>query len=152
MDVLDKISALAARIAEDRGLELVDTEMFRAGRRRTLRILISKPTGVGVEDCVGLSRELSAVLDAEGVLGEDPYSLEVSSPGLDRPFKKPADWRRNLGREVRITCRESVAGRFDHQGKILAVRDDAAVIESRGVETPIPYSVITSAKLEIKIP
>jgi ribosome maturation factor RimP len=152
MDVLEKISGLAQRIAEGRGLELVDAELFRAGRRRTVRILVAKPTGVGVDDCANLSRELSAVLDAEGLLGEEPYYLEVSSPGLDRPFKKPADWRRNLGREARVVCREPVGGKYDFQGVIREVHDDAAVIESRGASIRIPYSAITSAKLEIKIP
>jgi len=152
MDILEKISALAQGIAESRGLELVDAEMFRAGRRRTVRILIGKSSGVGVDECAKLSRDLSAILDAEGLMGEEAYYLEVSSPGLDRAFKKPADWRRNMGREVRVVCREPVGGKYDFQGLIKEVHDDAAVIETRGVQTRIPYTVMTSAKLEIKIP
>ena len=152
MDVLDKISALARGIAETQGLELVDLEIFRAGRRRIVRVYIGKAAGVSVEDCARTSRELSAVLDADDVLSGEAYTLEVSSPGLDRPFKTQADWRRNLNREVRVTCREPVEGKFQHQGRLLTVEENAVSLESGAGELRIPLSQVALAKLEIKIP
>ena len=152
MDVLDKISSLARGIAETHSLELVDTEVFRAGRRRIVRVYVGKKDGISVEDCARVSRELSAVLDADDVLEGDAYTLEVSSPGLDRPFKTLADWRRNVGREIRVTCRESVEGRFQHQGVLVSADENAAQLEANGKKLNIPLNQVASAKLEIKIP
>ncbi len=152
MDVLDKISALARGTAETHGLELVDVELFRAGRHRMLRVYIGKAEGVSVEDCARVSRELSTLLDADDVLSGDVYTLEVSSPGLDRPFKTVADWRRNLNREVRVTCREPVDGKFQHQGRLASVDENAARLEANGKEISIPMGQVALAKLEIKIP
>jgi ribosome maturation factor RimP len=152
MDVLDKISALARGTAETHGLELVDVELFRAGRQRMLRVYIGRAAGVSVEDCARVSRDLSTLLDADNVLDGDVYTLEVSSPGLDRPFKTAADWRRNLDREVRVTCREPVEGKFQHQGRLAALDETTARLESGGKEISIPLSQVALAKLEIKIP
>jgi ribosome maturation factor RimP len=152
MDVLDKISALARGTAETHGLDLVDVELFRAGRHRMLRVYIGKAAGVSVEDCARVSRDLSTLLDADDVLSGDVYTLEVSSPGLDRPFKTIADWRRNLSREVRVTCREPVEGKFQHQGLLTTVDENAVQLASGGKEIRIPLSQVALAKLEIKIP
>lgn len=152
MDVLDKISTLARGICETHGLELVDVEIFRAGRRRILRTFIGKTSGITVEDCARVSRELSAVLDADDVLEGEAYVLEVSSPGLDRPFKTLADWRRNVGREVRVTCREEVEGRFQHQGVLVSADENGAELESNGNKVTIPLNQAAMAKLVIKIP
>ncbi len=150
MDVLDKISSLAQGIAEARGLELVDVEMQGTGRRRMLRVFIGKPAGVSVDDCTQVSREMAAVLDAENWLGDDSYTLEVSSPGLDRPFKTPADWRRNLGRDVRVVCRDPVEGKLQFQGRLLSADEQEAVIESAGRRVRIPLRNVASAKVEIR--
>lgn len=151
MEALDKITALARGISETQGLELVDVEFFRAGRHPIVRIYIGKAAGVNVEDCARMSRELSALLDADDVLSGDNYTLEVTSPGLDRPLKTFADWRRNLGREVRITCRESVEGKIQHQGLLKEVDEKSALIESNGKQISIPLNQVALAKLEIKI-
>ncbi len=152
MDILDKISALARGIAETHGLELVDTELFRAGRSRIVRLYIGKSTGVSIDDCAKVSRELSTLLDADDVLSGEVYTLEVSSPGLDRPFKTLADWRRNVSREVKVTCREPVEGRFQHQGILVSVDETAAQLETKDRKLSIPLNQVALAKLEIKIP
>ena len=152
MDVLDKISALARGIVETHGLELVDAELFRAGRSRIVRLYIGKASGVSIEDCAKVSRELSTLLDADDVLSGEVYTLEVSSPGLDRPFKTLADWRRNVNREVKVTCREPVEGRFQHQGLLLSVDETAAELETKDRKLSIPLNQVALAKLEIKIP
>jgi len=152
MDVLDKISTLARGITESLGLDLVDTELFRAGRRRIVRIYIGKVGAISVEDCAKVSRELSVILDADDVLSGEAYVLEVFSPGLDRPFKTLADWRRNVGREIRVTCREAVEGRFQYQGVLTSVDETSAQLESGNQTINIPLNQVALAKLEIKIP
>jgi ribosome maturation factor RimP len=151
MDVLEQITDLARRVCATHGLDLVDVELFRAGRRRMVRVYIGKAAGVSVDDCAKVSREVSAVLDAENWLGEDNYVIEVSSPGLDRPFKTLADWARNVGREVRVTCREKLDGKIQHQGKLIAADDAAVSLETPSGTVNIPMGQVALAKLEIKL-
>ncbi len=151
-DVTEKITALARGMAESHGLELVDVELQRGGRRRLLRVYVGKAEGVSMEDCARMSHGLSAVLDAEDWMGDSPYLLEVSSPGVDRPFKALADWRRNLGRDVRVFCRERVAGKLEWEGRLTSVDEHEAVLENRGQALRVPLRQVAQAKLEIKIP
>lgn len=151
MDALDQINAVARGVAETHGLELVDVEMFRAGRRRVLRVYVGKTGGVSVDDCARVSRGVSAVLDAENWLGDAAYVLEVSSPGLDRPFKSLADWKRNLGRDVRVTCREKHDGKIQHAGKLTAAGETSVTLESGDRKTEIPMALVALAKVEVKL-
>ncbi len=150
MDLLDIVSGFAAKIAESKGLDLVDAELFRAGKRRVLKIYIGKQGGVSVADCADLSRELSAVLDAENAMGDDPFVLEVSSPGLDRPFKTVKDYARNIGQFVRISCKEQVQGKFLWVGKLEKVSEDEVTLSADGTENTIPLDLIVQAKVDIR--
>jgi ribosome maturation factor RimP len=151
MDVLEQITTLARGVAATHGLDLVDVEMFRAGRRRVVRVYVGKAGGVSVDDCARVSREVSAVLDAENWLGDDNYVMEVSSPGLDRPFKTLADWTRNIGRDVRVTCREKIGGKIQHQGKLTAADEASVTLESPAGTVNIPMGQVALAKIEIKL-
>src|SRR6516165_2411754 len=95
------------------GLDLDSVRVSAAGRRRLLRVVVDSDQGVSLDDAAVISRQLSAVLDAEPVMGDFPYTLEVSSPGVDRPLTEPRHWRRSAGRLVRVTAAEagSVTGR-----------------------------------------
>ena len=161
MDVLDTITQLAQRVCESHGLDLVDVEIFRAGRRRMVRVYVGKAGGVTIENCTRVSREISAVVDAENWLGEDDYVLEVSSPGLDRPFKTLADWKRNIGRHVKVTCREKHEGKSLFAGKLVAADENEVTLEIAG-KTPkeikegpkqivLPLANVALAKIEIKL-
>ena len=161
MDVLDSITALAARVSEGHGLDLIDVELFRAGRRRMVRVYVGKAGGVTIDDCTRVSREISTVIDAESWLGEDDYELEVSSPGLDRPFKTLADWKRNVGRHVKVTTREKHEGKSLHAGKLVSADENEVTLEVAG-KTPkeikegpkqlvIPMALVALAKIEIKL-
>jgi ribosome maturation factor RimP len=146
------ISSLAGKIAESNGLELVDVELFRAGRRRILRVYIGKVgAGITVDDCAKLSRDLSARMDAENMMGEEPYHLEVSSPGLDRPFKTIKDYRRNVGRLVRVSCREPVEGKRLLIGKLEDVGEATITLDEDGKTRSIPLDQIVQAKVEIRL-
>jgi ribosome maturation factor RimP len=151
MDVLDQITDLSRRVSETHGLELVDVELFRAGRRRIIRVYVGRATGVSVDDCARVSREVSAVMDAENWLGDDNYVIEVSSPGLDRPFKTLADWRRNVGRDVKVTCREKLEGKIMHAGKLVAADETEATIEEAAGPLKIPMALVALAKIDIKL-
>jgi ribosome maturation factor RimP len=103
-DLLATIEALIMPILTDLGMELVDLELKREGRDWFLRLFIDKPGGVTLDDCVEVSREVSAILEVEDPI-ESAYRLEVSSPGLDRPLKKPADFERFAGQQVKLKTR-----------------------------------------------
>jgi ribosome maturation factor RimP len=151
LDLIHDISGLAGKIAESMGLDLVDVELFRAGRRRILRVFVGKRGGVSVDDCAKVSRELSALMDAENLMGEEPYNLEVSSPGLDRPFKTIKDYRRNVGRLVRVSCREPVEGKRLLVGKLEDVGEATITLDEDGQTRSIPLDQIVQAKVEIRL-
>lgn len=100
-DTCTTVTKIAQPILESMGLELVDIEFGRVGPDAVLRLFIDKEGGVMLDDCAGLSRELSMILDVEDVIACN-YTLEVSSPGLDRPLKKQADYDRFVGRLIKI--------------------------------------------------
>jgi ribosome maturation factor RimP len=111
------------------GLDLESVRVSAAGRRRLLRVVVDSDGGVSLDDAAAVSRTLSAALDSVAVMGDFPYTLEVSSPGVDRPLTDPRHWRRAVGRLVRVTVADSgaVCGRVvsaDAEGVILDVDGD----------------------------
>lgn len=154
MDLVQDISRRAAKVAESHGLELVDVELFRAGKRRVLRIYIGKREGVTVDDCANVSRELGTLLDAENVMQDEAYVLEVSSPGLDRPFKTLKDYRRNVGRFVRATLREPIEGLGPKKlvvGKLEDVGEQSITLDADGKSRSIPLDLIVQAKVDVRL-
>ena len=115
-DDLQKITEMAQRVAVSEGLTLVDVELKGSGGSRLLRVYIDKPEGVSHADCELVSEQLSATLDVEDPF-QGPYTLEVSSPGLDRELVKASDFAHFAGRKARVVVREPV----DHQ-KVLEGR------------------------------
>jgi ribosome maturation factor RimP len=115
---LERVQAIAERVAASQGLELVEVEMRGGGKARTLRIFIDKPSGVTHEDCANLSREVSTILDVEDVVPGGSYLLEVSSPGLDRKLFRPADFERFQGSRVKLTTRMPVNGNRHFEGRL----------------------------------
>jgi ribosome maturation factor RimP len=99
-----KVAEIADRLLVSLGMELVEIEYKREGRALVLRVYIDKPGGVNLDACADVSRELSAILDVEDVI-PTRYLLEVSSPGLNRPLTKEADYLRYAGRLVKIRTR-----------------------------------------------
>ena len=115
---LEKVQAIAERVAGSLGLEIVELELRGGGKSRMLRIFIDKPAGVTHEDCANLSREVSTILDVEDAVGSGPYVLEVSSPGLDRKLFRPADFERFQGSRVKLTTRTPVNGNRHFEGRL----------------------------------
>lgn len=125
-DALERLIAPAATALD---MDLESVRVSAAGRRRLLRVVVDKDGGVSLDEAARLSHELSAALDASGVMGEAPYTLEVSSPGVGRPLTQPRHWRRAAGRLARVHAASS--GTI--QGRIVAA-DGAAVTLDVGGE------------------
>ena len=115
---LERVQAIAERVAASLGLELVEVDMRGGGKARMLRIFIDKPSGVTHEDCANLSREVSTILDVEDAVPGGSYVLEVSSPGLDRKLFRPADFERFQGSRVKLTTRMPVNGNRHFEGRL----------------------------------
>jgi ribosome maturation factor RimP len=128
------------------GFEMVDVELGGARQHQTLRVYIDGPRGVTVEDCADVSRQLSAILDVEDPI-PGSYTLEVSSPGLDRPLVTPADYRRFEGAEVRIRLLRAQAGRRNFRGRIVGTTTDAVLIEVDGEPRRLAFADIERARL-----
>ena len=120
-----RLAELIEPVAAAAGLDLESVRMSVAGKRRLLRIVVDGDHGVSLDDAADVSREISAMLDEGNALGEVPYTLEVSSPGVDRPLTEPRHWRRGVGRLVKV----KVAGEGTVEGRILAADADGVTLE-----------------------
>jgi len=114
---LEKITKMAERVAASEGLTLVDVELKSGGGSRLLRGYIDKPEGVSHADCQLVSEQLGVLLYEEDPF-PGPYTLEVSSPGLDRELIKPSDFAHFVGREARLVVREPVEGQKVLEGRL----------------------------------
>jgi ribosome maturation factor RimP len=135
---------------EAAGYELVDVQWKHEQGGWVLRVYADKPGGVGLGDCERISRELSALLDVHDVVSA-AYSLEVSSPGLDRPLVTAAHFRRFLGKKARVRLRQGIEGRRNYAGTIVSVEGDgsAVTLEVDGREHRLPLDDLDRANLEI---
>ncbi len=126
---LEHVREIAERVTASSGLELVDVE-FRGsgGKARMLRVFIDKPGGVTHADCEAVSRELGTILDVEDAVPGGAYTLEVSSPGLDRKLSRPEDFERFVGGKVKLTTREPVDGNRFLEGRLESFRDGTLVL------------------------
>jgi ribosome maturation factor RimP len=126
---IERVREIAERAAASSGLEIVELEFRGSGKSRMLRIFIDKPAGVTHEDCVGLSREISTILDVEDVVPGGSYLLEVSSPGLDRKLSRPADFERFTGSRVKLMTYQPVNGNRHFEGKLEAFVDGKLTLD-----------------------
>ena len=150
---LDHVRSAAERVTADRGFELVDVEIHKPGRGQIVRLFVDKPGGIGLDDLQSVSEEVSAILDAEDPI-EDSYTLEVSSPGLDRPLKTEADYQRFVGRLAKLSSYELVDGRRHWTGRIVSCEDGVVTLslEEEGAEARIPCARIAHGRLEVEFP
>ena len=126
---VDRVRAIADRVAASSGLEVLDIEFLGGGKARMLRVFLDKPAvggepmaGVTHEDCANFSREFGTILDVEDVM-PGSYTLEVSSPGLDRKLVKPADFTRFTGSRVKLMTREPVNNNRHFEGRLESFED-----------------------------
>lgn len=133
---LDHVRQIADRVAASQGLELVEVEFRGGGKSRMLRLFIDKPGGVTHDDCAFVSREVGTILDVEDAVPGGAYTLEVSSPGLDRKLTKPADYERFAGSRARLTTCQPVEGNRHFEGRLQGLRDGRVALEVGSKKVP----------------
>jgi ribosome maturation factor RimP len=150
---LERVRSVARRVTDGRGFELVDVELKRAGGGAVLRLFVDKPDGIGLTDLQSVSEEVSAILDAEDPI-DVAYTLEVSSPGLDRPLKGEADYRRSVGKLAKVSSYEPVGGRRHWTGRIVSCEEGVVTLdlEKERVTTQVPLGKISHGRLEVEFP
>jgi len=136
------LTELLERTLPSLGFELVDVELSPKGRQ--VRVLIDKPQGVDVEDCANVSNHLTRLFAVENV---DYERLEVSSPGLDRPLKKAADFVRFAGQDVQLTLRDPIDGARRFKGTLRGYEGDVVLVETAKGALSIPFAGIERARL-----
>jgi ribosome maturation factor RimP len=149
-EILEKVRALAAPLAAQEGMELVDVEFGGAGGRTTLRLFIDKAGGVSLEDCSSVSRALSAALDVEDPL-QGSYDLEVSSPGLDRPLRTPEHFEKFTGQKVRVKTFGPVPeceNRKTFVGMLKGYAEGKVIVDVDGKLFHVPHEQVSKANLE----
>jgi ribosome maturation factor RimP len=128
------------------GLDLEAVELTPAGRRRVLKVAVDKDGGVTLDDVAEATKEISRLLDDSDVMGEQPYTLEVTSPGIDRPLTLPRHWRRNLGRLVKVTTvdGDTFTGRVEQHD------EQAATLSVDGSDRPVPFTDVAKAFVQVE--
>ena len=158
-DVVGQVRGIASRVAASYGLEIFDVQFRREAPGMVLRIRIDRPgsrataeDSVTVDECAKVSRDLSAILDVDDVV-PTAYTLEVSSPGLDRPLTRAEDYQRFAGRRAKLVMREKVDGQGYFKGQLGGLEDGpvtVVLIEGEDGRTHrVPFDVITRANLEV---
>ncbi|HVT65360.1 MAG TPA: ribosome maturation factor RimP [Mycobacteriales bacterium] len=132
---------LVEPVVEATGYDLEDVVVSSAGRRSVVRVVVDRDGGIDLDEVADVSRAVSDALDGAGVFGDAAYTLEVTSPGVDRPLTEPRHWRRNIGRLVKTDS---------FTGRIKDVTDDGVAVEVKGAEQFVPFGELGSGKVEIE--
>ncbi len=141
-----KLAGLIEPVIAAAGMDLESVRMTIAGRRRLLRVIVDSDHGVSLDEAADVSREVSAVLDASSMLGETPYTLEVSSPGVDRPLTEPRHWRRARGRLVRV----KVAGEGPVEGRLLTADADGVTLGLSAGERRLSFADLGAGSVQVE--
>ena len=142
----EDLRAVLAPVASAAGLDLEDVVVRPAGRRTLVRVVVDADGGVSLDAVAEVSGEVSAALDASGVMGESAYTLEVSSPGVDRPLATPTHWRRATGRLVEVSPHEGAV----FTGRVVSCSEDGAVLEVAGAERAVAFRDIARALMQVE--
>jgi ribosome maturation factor RimP len=152
--VAERVFGVARRVTDGRGLELTDVEVKRDRNGYLVRLFVDKDGGIGLDELQSVSEEVSAILDAEDPVPSS-YTLEVSSPGLDRPLKTEADYRRFVGKLVKLSSYEPVEGRRHWLGRLTSFEDGTVTVileKEGGVLARVPLAKLSHGRLEVEFP
>ena len=134
------------------GVDLESVRVSAAGRRRVLRVVVDSDQGVSLDDAATISRKLSAALDTVAVMGDFPYTLEVSSPGVDRPLTEPRHWRRAVGRLVTVAVTDAgeagISGSVT--GRIVAADPDGVTLDVGGTRRRLRYPALGAGAVQLE--
>jgi ribosome maturation factor RimP len=142
----DLLRSVCEPLCSAAGLDLEALEVSSTGRRRRILLVVDRDGGVGLDECAELSRAVSVALDGGDVMGDAPYTLEVSSPGVSRPLTLPRHWRRNTGRLVRVV----LASGGEVTGRVVRADDDGADVDVDGRPRRLAYTDVGKAKVQVE--
>ena len=149
--IAGRVQELAERVAIDHGLELVHAEVAGPDNKPIVRVFIDKPQGVTHEDCSAVSTHLGTILDVEDFI-HAPYTLEVSSPGIERGLYKRADYERFAGSLAKMKTRQPINGQRNFRGRLIELDGDEVVFEDKtSGQVRVPLNLITKANLEVDV-
>ncbi|MBB2912283.1 ribosome maturation factor RimP [Streptosporangium becharense] len=142
----DRLMKLLEPVVGAEGLDLEDVTVTPAGKRRLLRVVVDRDGGVSLDDVAQVSHAVSARLDADDAMGNAPYVLEVSSPGVDRPLTEPRHWRRAVRRLVKADLRDGTTV----EGRIAATDDAGVELDVDGTRRRIEYQDLTRGRVQVE--
>lgn len=148
-EIKKRVLKLAEQVADDQGMELFDVELLGKGKL-LLRAIVDKEGGITLDDCESFSRSLEALLDVENPIPVS-YTLEVSSPGLDRPLRNLKEFERHVGKLARIITAEKIENQNLFIGRILDVNSHFLKLSVHDRELDIPFEKISKARLEVEL-
>jgi ribosome maturation factor RimP len=149
--VVEKIQAIAERVAASEGLEIVDVQLLGGGGGRVLRLFIDKPEGVSHADCELMSQQVGTILDVEDIIPGGKYTLEVSSPGVERKLSRPRDFERFTGQKIKVTLREPLEEKTHWMGMLNSFSNGLITLEpSPGKTIQFPLEQVEKANLKFE--
>jgi ribosome maturation factor RimP len=148
---VEKIREIAERVAGREGMEIVDVQLLGGGAARVLRIVIDKPQGVSHADCEFLSQNVGTILDVEDAVPGGSYTLEVSSPGVERRLSKPQEFERFSGRKIKVVLRQAIEGQRHWAGLLKGIAEGIITLEpSPGKSLRFPLDQVEKANLKFE--
>ena len=144
--VADRVERALQPVVAERGLDLEAVDVQPAGRRRLVRVLVDRDGGIQLDDVAELSHVLSEVLDESDAMGDQPYVLEVSSPGVDRPLTLPRHWRRAIGRLVKVEFADGTSA----VGRLTSADDARARLDTDDGPKDFPYDGVARAQIQVE--
>jgi ribosome maturation factor RimP len=148
-EITSRIEEIAQRVATSEGIEVVEVEVKGGGKNQFVRISIDKPEGVSHADCELISQQVGTILDVEDVV-PGHYTLEVSSPGLERKLLKPRDFERFQGKKAKVTLRAPVENQRHWEGTLAGFADGVVSLEAAGREIRFPFEQVEKANLKFE--
>jgi len=149
--VTAKVQAIAERVGSSESIEIVDVQLLGGGGSRILRIFIDKPQGVTHADCEFISQQVGTILDVEDVVPGGSYTLEVSSPGLERKLSKPREFERFVGQKVKVVLRQPVENQRHWVGALKSFAEGIITLEpSPGRSVQFPLDQVEKANLKFE--
>ena len=150
-DLIQQVTAIAERVGEREGLEIVEVQLAGGGGARLLRIFIDKPTGVTHGDCENVSQQVGAILDVEDTIPGGRYTLEVSSPGVERKLSKPRDFDRFAGQKAKILLRAPIDNSRRSEGTLAGLEEGSLRLQLSADRTlSIPLDQVEQANLKFE--
>ncbi|WP_047871400.1 ribosome maturation factor RimP [Nocardiopsis sp. RV163] len=142
----ERIAELLEPVLAEAGLDLEAVELTPAGKRRVLRVVVDSDNGVDLDTVGEVSQEVNTLLDSSDVMGAQPYVLEVTSPGVDRPLTEPRHWRRSRGRLVSATLAEG--GKVT--GRVTGADDDGVTLDVEGQSRTFTHAELGKGRVQVE--